>query len=93
VAELYEHGNGPSGLGRRNCTEYLSNYQHFKDDYERRSSSHNNRETSILRRLKWGGGHEARMNKEEHLEEQDSDGRIGLRVNVKHGSPFQTGRT
>jgi hypothetical protein len=42
--------------------------------------------------MRWAGN-EARMNKEENLEDQGSDGRIGLRVTANHGSPFQTGRT
>jgi hypothetical protein len=41
--------------------------------------------------MRWVG-HEARMNEEKHLEDQGSDGRIGVQVTVKHGSPFQTGR-
>jgi hypothetical protein len=54
VARLYEHGNRPSGLRRRKCTDYLNNYQNFKKDYEELSSSHNNRKTSILR-MTWVG--------------------------------------
>jgi hypothetical protein len=42
--------------------------------------------------MTWAG-HETRMNKQEHLKNKCSDGRIGLLIIVKHGSPFQTGRT